>query len=108
MVADLHRGVATNSQIQWKEEKALWLASRSPCRISIRQVEIRETPPPQPVPSVPVRLAIDRDLQSACPEFESSERDLLLLANPVSRFGLSLLLWRRISIHSRTRRPPSP
>src|SRR5437016_14124251 len=104
MVADRHSCAATNSRTQRKEEKAPSLTIRFPSRKSIRPVEIRETPPPQPISSVPSRLAIDTGSQSACPEFADSRRDLPPAANPASRFDLNLSLWRKTRSRSKEQR----
>src|SRR5436309_15527540 len=92
--ASIHPSEASNSQTQPKEEKALSLTIRSPSRRSNHPVGIREIPPPQPISSGRVRLAIHTGSQSACLEFADSKRDRLLLANPASRFDSNLSLSR--------------
>src|ERR1043166_4759006 len=90
MVEDRHLGEATNSRIQQKEERALSSAIRSLSPRSTRQAGTRETPPPQPISSGPVQLAIHTDLQSVCLEFAGLKIDRLPPVNLVSRFDLNL------------------
>src|SRR5256886_14167284 len=108
MAEDPRPGVATNSQNQQKEEKALSLTTRFRFRISIHPAGSRETLLPRPILSGPSRLAIDTDWQSVCLEFESSGRGPLLLANreSLSDSNLSRSEERRVEKECRSRWSP--